>query len=176
MNVNLSAFCWSKRNGFCFFFLNDLLLFFSLIFVSRFFFSAGGLCVVFVIHLYSYHIYHIIIQGKSTQIPQYLVDVGGWAGNGFQVVCTQPRRIAAITLAQRVAQEAGTPLGQGVGYAVRFDSHDTPSVTRIKYVTDGLLLREATLSDPLLSQYSVVMVRIVRVHGCGYRECLLMNE
>ena len=96
-------------------------------------------------------------SGKSTQIPQYLVESGGWAASNFQVVVTQPRRIAAVSLAQRVAQEAGTQLGNRVGYSVRFDDKSSP-YTQIKFVTDGLLIREATLSDPLLSKYSVVMV------------------
>jgi ATP-dependent RNA helicase DDX35 len=95
-------------------------------------------------------------SGKSTQIPQYLVE-SGWAENDFQIVCTQPRRIAAITLAQRVAEEAGTDVGNSVGYSVRFDDQSSPN-TQIKYVTDGMLLREATVVDPLLSNYSVVMV------------------
>jgi len=73
------------------------------------------------------------------------------------VVCTQPRRIAAQTLAQRVSQEVGTSLGDTVGYTVRFDDVTSPT-TAIKYVTDGTLLREATLTDPLLSRYSVIMV------------------
>mmetsp|Transcript_20026 Transcript_20026/g.42334 ORF Transcript_20026/g.42334 Transcript_20026/m.42334 type:complete len:737 (-) Transcript_20026:292-2502(-) len=95
--------------------------------------------------------------GKSTQIPHYLMS-NGWCDNGFRIVCTQPRRIAAQTLAARVAKEVGRDdLGATVGYTVRFD--DRTSVdTKITYVTDGILLREATLSDPLLSQYSVVMV------------------
>jgi ATP-dependent RNA helicase DDX35 len=96
-------------------------------------------------------------SGKSTQIPQYLVESGGWAANNFQVVVTQPRRIAAVSLAQRVAQESGSQLGGRVGYSVRFDDKSSP-YTQIKYVTDALLLREATLSNPLLSKYSVVMV------------------
>lgn len=95
--------------------------------------------------------------GKSTQIPQYLWEKG-WCDNGFQVACTQPRRIAAQTLAQRVTQELGEQrVGNTVGYSVRFD-HQTSSVTAILYMTDGMLLREATLQDPLLSRYSVVMV------------------
>jgi ATP-dependent RNA helicase DDX35 len=112
--------------------------------------------------IYALEDYGIVIvvgetgSGKSTQIPQYLVE-SGWAENDFQIVCTQPRRIAAITLAQRVAEEAGTDLGNGVGYSVRFDDQSSPH-TQIKYVTDGMLLREATVVDPLLSGYSVVMV------------------
>jgi ATP-dependent RNA helicase DDX35 len=74
------------------------------------------------------------------------------------VVCTQPRRIAAQTLAQRVSQEVGRGnLGATVGYHVRFDDKTSQS-TKIKFVTDGMLLREATIQDPLLSKYSVVMV------------------
>jgi len=95
--------------------------------------------------------------GKSTQIPHYLMS-NGWCDNGFQIVCTQPRRIAAQTLASRVAKEAGDfDVGGTVGYTVRFDNR-TSENTKIVYVTDGILLREATLSDPLLSRYSVVMV------------------
>ena len=93
-------------------------------------------------------------SGKSTQLPQYCVE-NGWAGNGFSVVCTQPRRIAAMTLAHRVAQEVGCPLGTRVGYSVRFDSRPG---SQINYVTDGMLLREATLADPLLSKYSCVII------------------
>ena len=96
-------------------------------------------------------------SGKSTQIPQYVME-HGWAEKGFQIVCTQPRRIAAQTLAQRVAQEVACPLGEQVGYTVRFDNKSSETTTRIKYVTDGMLLREATLTDPLLSRYSVIMV------------------
>jgi len=75
----------------------------------------------------------------------------------FSVVCTQPRRIAAQTIAQRVSKEVGCHVGDIVGYKVRFDDVTSPA-TCIKYVTDGTLLREATLSDPLLSKYSVIMI------------------
>ena len=108
--------------------------------------------------LYAIEKHHVVVivgetgSGKSTQMLQYLYE-NGWADRGFQVVCTQPRRIAAQTLAQRVADEVGCPLGRQVGYTVRFDDCSSEE-TRIKYVTDGMLLREATLSDPLLSRYS----------------------
>lgn len=94
-------------------------------------------------------------SGKSTQLPQYLHDAG-WSKGGRCIVCTQPRRMAAITVAARVADEFGCSLGEEVGYAVRFDSKCS-SRTIIKYCTDGLLLRE-TMTDPLLSKYSVVIV------------------
>ena len=95
-------------------------------------------------------------SGKSTQVPQYLCE-NGWTDRGFQVVCTQPRRIAAQSLAQRVSEEMETRLGHRVGYSVRFDTVASEA-TEILYVTDGMLLREATLSDPLLSKYSVIMI------------------
>eukprot|EP00741_Cyanophora_paradoxa_P009740 tig00001628_g9437.t1 len=79
-------------------------------------------------------------SGKTTQIPQYLHEAGWTAGNRM-VACTQPRRIAAITVAQRVAEEMGCGLGTEVGYCVRFDEKWDPEKTRIKFVTDGMLLR-----------------------------------
>ncbi|KAJ2446490.1 hypothetical protein GGF42_005678, partial [Coemansia sp. RSA 2424] len=95
-------------------------------------------------------------SGKSTQLPQYLYEAG-WAANGKTIGCTQPRRIAAAMLAQRVSQEMGVDLGTTVGYSVRFSDAFSPETTRIKYLTDGTLIREC-LADPLLSAYSVVMV------------------
>lgn len=71
---------------------------------------------------------------------------------GRTVVCTQPRRVAAMTVAARVAEEVGTELGQQVGYSIRFEEVCTQGVTRIKYCTDGVLLREM-LEDPLLTRY-----------------------
>ena len=94
--------------------------------------------------------------GKSTQLPQFLADAG-WTADGRCVACTQPRRVACQTVALRVAQERGCSLGAEVGYGIRFEDVTTPGVTRIKYLTDGTLLREL-LSDPLLARYSVVMV------------------
>eukprot|EP00752_Nemacystus_decipiens_P017500 g15688.t1 len=93
--------------------------------------------------------------GKTTQIPQYLYEAGWTAGNRA-VVCTQPRRVAAYTVANRVAEEMGSRLGETVGYAVRFDSRVGPQ-TKVKFCTDGMLLREMMI-DPLLTAYSVVML------------------
>ncbi|XP_050312821.1 probable ATP-dependent RNA helicase DHX35 [Anthonomus grandis grandis] len=91
-------------------------------------------------------------SGKSTQIPQYLVEAE-WPK---QVAISQPRRVAAIMLAQRVADETGSIVqGDLVGYSVRFDSCTTQP--KIKYLTEGILLREM-MSDPLLNKYSVVMI------------------
>lgn len=94
--------------------------------------------------------------GKSTQLPQYLLEAG-WTDGGRIIGVTQPRRIAATTLAERVAQELGCVLGTDVGYSVRFDHLFSDELTRIKFVTDGSLLREVML-DPLLSRYSIIMV------------------
>ena len=88
--------------------------------------------------------------GKTTQIPQY-VQEAGWCEGGRVCVVTQPRRVAAIAVAQRVADELGVKLGEGVGYCVRFDDKTHPVKTRIKFCTDGLLLREL-MQDPLLSK------------------------
>lgn len=93
-------------------------------------------------------------SGKTTQIPQFLHKAG--FGKRGMIACTQPRRVAAMTVARRVAEEMGCPLGKQVGYSVRFDDM-TSSSTIIKYLTDGMLLREALL-DPLLKKYSVVIV------------------
>ncbi|KAL9271709.1 Pre-mRNA-splicing factor ATP-dependent RNA helicase DEAH10-like protein [Drosera capensis] len=94
-------------------------------------------------------------SGKTTQLPQYLNDAG-FCRDGKVIGVTQPRRVAAVSVAKRVAEECGVQLGQQVGYSIRFDDV-TSSSTRIKYMTDGLLLREALL-DPMLSRYSVIIV------------------
>ena len=70
---------------------------------------------------------------------------------------TQPRRIAVTSLSSRVAEEMGTVLGQAVGYSIRFDENTSPGKTRLKYMTEGILLREM-LADPLLMKYSIIMV------------------
>lgn len=72
------------------------------------------------------------------------------------IAVTQPRRVAATSLADRVSKEQGASVGDIVGYSVRFDEKYT-SGTRIKYMTDGMIVREL-MSDPLLSKYSVIIV------------------
>src|SRR4026209_2323781 len=86
-------------------------------------------------------------SGKSAQVPQMLLK-HGLLGNG-QAVILQPRRLAARLLASRVAQELGVELGTEVGYQVRFENVTTAS-TRIKFETEGILLRQM-IQDPALS-------------------------
>lgn len=93
-------------------------------------------------------------SGKTTQLPQYLYR-SGFARLGV-IGCTQPRRVAAISIAERVAGEMGENIGGKVGYTVRFEDV-TSANTRIKYMTDGMLLREA-ISDPLLKRYGVIIL------------------
>ncbi|XP_029302139.1 probable ATP-dependent RNA helicase DHX40 [Cottoperca gobio] len=93
-------------------------------------------------------------SGKTTQLPKYLYQAG-FCKDG-KIGITQPRRVAAITVAQRVAQEMQCTLGKEVGYQVRFDDCTSQS-TVVKYMTDGCLLREI-LADAVLPQYSVVIL------------------
>lgn len=111
--------------------------------------------------------------GKTTQIPQYLHEAG-WTAGGRLVACTQPRRVAAISVASRVADEMGVVLGtDAVGYAVRFDVRADAARTRILYLTDGTLVREM-LADPLLSRFSVVMVDEAHERGVTTDVCLAL--
>jgi ATP-dependent RNA helicase DHX8/PRP22 len=87
-------------------------------------------------------------------MTQYLAE-DGYADNG-RIGCTQPRRVAAMSVAKRVSEEVGCRLGQEIGYTIRFEDCTSPE-TRIKYMTDGMLQREC-LIDPDVSQYSVVML------------------
>ncbi|CAH1963662.1 unnamed protein product [Acanthoscelides obtectus] len=93
-------------------------------------------------------------SGKTTQITQYLAEAGFTARG--KIGCTQPRRVAAMSVAKRVAEEFGCRLGQEVGYTIRFEDCTSPE-TIIKYMTDGMLLREC-LMDLDLKQYSVIML------------------
>ncbi|KAJ4912425.1 RNA helicase family protein [Raphanus sativus] len=93
-------------------------------------------------------------SGKTTQIPQYLREAG-YTKRG-KIGCTQPRRVAAMSVASRVAQELGVKLGHEVGYSIRFEDC-TSERTVIKYMTDGMLLREL-IAEPKLDSYSVIIV------------------
>jgi len=95
-------------------------------------------------------------SGKTTQIPQFLVDDGYCSKDNKMVVCTQPRRVAAMSVAKRVAEEMDVKIGEEVGYSIRFEEC-TGAKTIMKYATDGMLLREA-MTDPLLSRYSVIVI------------------
>uniref|UniRef100_A0A672FFX6 ATP-dependent RNA helicase DHX15 n=1 Tax=Salarias fasciatus TaxID=181472 RepID=A0A672FFX6_SALFA len=96
-------------------------------------------------------------SGKTTQIPQWCVDmVRGLPGPKRAVACTQPRRVAAMSVAQRVADEMDVMLGQEVGYSIRFEDCSSAK-TILKYMTDGMLLREA-MNDPLLERYGVIIL------------------
>ncbi|GAB4827043.1 ATPdependent RNA helicase [Ancistrocladus abbreviatus] len=113
-----------------------------------------------ILYLVETHCTTIIVgetgSGKTTQIPQYLKEAG-WADGGRVIACTQPRRLAVQSVASRVAEEMGVKLGEEVGYTIRFEDVASEGITRIKFLTDGVLLREM-MDDPLLSKYSVVMV------------------
>ena len=94
-------------------------------------------------------------SGKTTQLTQYLAEAG-FTKSGRMIGCTQPRRVAAMSVAKRVSEEVGCKLGDEVGYTIRFEDCTSPS-TRIKYMTDGMLQREILL-DPELKRYSVIML------------------
>ncbi|KAL8978312.1 MAG: hypothetical protein Q9205_006068 [Flavoplaca limonia] len=131
-------------------------------------------------------------SGKSTQVPQILVKEA-WCTTqripatradgqkrythvGGCIAITEPRRVAAVSLARRVAEEVGTPLGSSspastVGYNVRFDNSTSPC-TKIKFLTEGMLLQEL-LRDPGLKEYSAVIVD--EVHERGVNVDLVMG-
>ncbi len=105
--------------------------------------------------------FYIIIKifvgsGKSTQIPQYLLE-GGWTRNGKLVCMTEPRRIATVQIAQRIADETDVILGKEVGYRIRFEDVYSSGLTQLIVMTEGLLLREL-MYDPLLTRYNVVII------------------
>ncbi|XP_039282259.1 putative pre-mRNA-splicing factor ATP-dependent RNA helicase PRP1 [Nilaparvata lugens] len=94
-------------------------------------------------------------SGKTTQIPQWCVEYSQTAGSKG-VACTQPRRVAAMSVAQRVSEEMDVTLGQEVGYSIRFEDCSSAK-TVLKYMTDGMLLREG-MSDPMLENYQVILL------------------
>ncbi|KAL6939250.1 hypothetical protein ACO0RG_003083 [Hanseniaspora osmophila] len=91
-------------------------------------------------------------SGKTTQLPKYLMQ-----DLNYRVAVTQPRRVAATSVAARVAQEVGVPLGGKVGYSIRFDDKSDGLHTRLKYMTDGMLLREFVAKSEL-SEYDCIMI------------------
>ena len=101
-------------------------------------------------------------SGKTTQLPQYLLAhmrnnvADGASASVGRIAVTQPRRIAAVSVATRVAQEVGCALGTTVGYTIRFEDVSSAQ-TEIKYMTDGILVREC-MEDPLLRRYAVVVL------------------
>lgn len=101
-------------------------------------------------------LYSCLHGSLYNRIPQFLAYDELPHLKGKMIACTQPRRVAAMSVAQRVADEMDVQLGEEVGYSIRFEDN-TSRKTFLKYMTDGMLLREA-MSDPTLSRYSAVIL------------------
>ena len=95
-------------------------------------------------------------SGKSTQIPQFLYERGYTKEIG-KIAITQPRRVAARSLAVRLCEEMSMKMGSKIGYQVRYETENVSKETEIKFVTDGILLKELE-NDSLLSEYSVIII------------------
>ncbi|XP_074274646.1 putative pre-mRNA-splicing factor ATP-dependent RNA helicase DEAH2 isoform X4 [Silene latifolia] len=99
-------------------------------------------------------------SGKTTQIPQFVLEAveleTADKRRKMMVACTQPRRVAAMSVSRRVAEEMDVTLGEEVGYSIRFEDCSSAK-TVLKYLTDGMLLREA-MTDPLLERYKVIVL------------------
>ncbi|NEG70033.1 ATP-dependent RNA helicase HrpA [Bifidobacterium choloepi] len=94
-------------------------------------------------------------SGKTTQLPKMLLEMGRGT-HGRQIVHTQPRRLAARTVAERIAEEMSVRLGDEIGYQVRFTDESSPN-TRLRVVTDGILLAQIQ-RDPHLSRYDTIII------------------
>jgi pre-mRNA-splicing factor ATP-dependent RNA helicase DHX15/PRP43 len=94
-------------------------------------------------------------SGKTTQIPQFLLPLLAKPGKKA-IACTQPRRVAAMSIAKRVAEEMDVMMGEQVGYTIRFEDCTVPN-TILKFMTDGMLLREA-MHDPYMEKYSCIVI------------------
>ncbi|KGN45034.1 probable pre-mRNA-splicing factor ATP-dependent RNA helicase DEAH2 [Cucumis sativus] len=99
-------------------------------------------------------------SGKTTQIPQFVLEAVDLDSpdkrKKMMVACTQPRRVAAMSVSRRVAEEMDVTIGEEVGYSIRFEDCSSAR-TVLKYLTDGMLLREA-MTDPLLERYKVIIL------------------
>ncbi|KAK0190638.1 P-loop containing nucleoside triphosphate hydrolase protein [Armillaria mellea] len=95
--------------------------------------------------------------GKTTQIPQFVAYSDLPHSKGKLVACTQPRRVTVLSVAKRVADEMDVQFGRHVGYSIRFEDMTEPGTTFLKYMTDGMLLREA-MNDPNLEGYSTIIL------------------
>jgi len=93
-------------------------------------------------------------SGKTTQIPKFCIEAG--RGIEGKIACTQPRRIAAMTVSARIAEEMGEELGNSVGYKIRFQDKSSPNAF-LKVMTDGILLAE-TQGDPWLNEYDTIII------------------
>ncbi|MDF1658191.1 MAG: DEAD/DEAH box helicase, partial [Verrucomicrobiales bacterium] len=95
-------------------------------------------------------------SGKTTQLPKIALEMGRGL-EGRRIGCTQPRRIAATSVAKRVADELQVTLGKEVGYQIRFEDRTDKKTTAVKFMTDGVLLAE-TRKDPDLRQYDTLII------------------
>src|SRR6187549_1924306 len=93
-------------------------------------------------------------SGKTTQIPKMCLAAG--RGINGRIACTQPRRVAALSVSRRVAEEMGVQWGREVGSKIRFND-ETTGRTIVKFLTDGMLLAEVQ-GDPMLREYDTVII------------------
>ena len=107
--------------------------------------------------------------GKTTQVPQYLIDDAWSSGRGAAIMCTQPRRISAITVSERVANERGEDIGRGsVGYQIRLESRASPECALL-FCTNGVLLRRLTGpgADEMLAGLSHIVIDELHEPTCS---------
>ena len=114
--------------------------------------------------------------GKTTQVPQYLLEDAHARGKHCRIVCSQPRRISAITVAERVAWERGEALGGSVGYAVRLQSAGGPRVP-LRFVTYGILVQLLRSESAMEHVTHVVLDEMhERDRGADFSVILLLQE
>lgn len=101
--------------------------------------------------------------GKTTQVPQYIVDHCWANGRPCNIMCTQPRRISAVTVAERVAKERAEHIGGGIGYQIRLETRVGPK-TYMTFCTNGVLLRKLTLSSAAASLEEFTHIIIDEIH------------